>query len=166
VTDESNPRQRCRLRRYAPDRDQQIRATRPTRGVGTLTASPQRRGAIDPPAAADDAAARCYRAFTHAVDTSAARRAAGYGGIDAYDNAEHEGQIPVGCWRRPACLRLDTRARLACVVSYAASRFINGQVTAHAPSRYTAHLGKAFDQRTGGIPKALAQQVVNEAVNL
>jgi DNA helicase-2/ATP-dependent DNA helicase PcrA len=38
-----------------------------------------------------------------------------------------------------------TRARLAYVVSYAASRFINGQVTAHAPSRYAAHLGKAFN---------------------
>jgi ATP-dependent DNA helicase UvrD/PcrA len=37
-----------------------------------------------------------------------------------------------------------TRARAACVVSYATSRFINGQVAAHTPSRYAPHLGGAF----------------------
>jgi DNA helicase-2/ATP-dependent DNA helicase PcrA len=59
-----------------------------------------------------------------------------------------------------------TRARLACVISYANSRFINGQAARHAPSRFTAALGNAFSRRTGGIPEDLAQQLVDAAANL
>jgi superfamily I DNA/RNA helicase len=59
-----------------------------------------------------------------------------------------------------------TRARLACVVSYANSRFINGQTARHSPSRFTAALGKAFSARTGGVPEDLAQRLVDAAANL
>ena len=45
-----------------------------------------------------------------------------------------------------------TRAKLACVVSYADARFINGQTARHSPSRFTTALGKAFSARTGGVP--------------
>ena len=59
-----------------------------------------------------------------------------------------------------------TRARLVCGVSYATSRYINGQPTRHTPSRYTAHLGKPFEARHGGITEDLAQRVVNAAAHL
>jgi DNA helicase-2/ATP-dependent DNA helicase PcrA len=56
-----------------------------------------------------------------------------------------------------------TRARLACVVSYSTSRFINGQSTRHAASRYTAQLGETFRPGGGGITEALADQIVEAA---
>jgi superfamily I DNA/RNA helicase len=59
-----------------------------------------------------------------------------------------------------------TRARLACVVSYANTRFINGQPTRHSPSRFAPALGKPFSGRTGGIPEELAQRLVDAAGNL
>lgn len=57
-----------------------------------------------------------------------------------------------------------TRARLACVVSYANQRYINGQTATHTPSRYADHLGTPFHNRDGGITEDLAGQVV-EASN-
>lgn len=59
-----------------------------------------------------------------------------------------------------------TRARLACVVSYATSRFINGQPTAHTASRYTTHLGGQFQARRGGIPDEFAHDLVEAAAYL
>lgn len=59
-----------------------------------------------------------------------------------------------------------TRARLACVISYANSRYINGQAARHAPSRFTAELGKAFSPRAAGIPEEMAQRLVVAAANL
>jgi DNA helicase-2/ATP-dependent DNA helicase PcrA len=44
-----------------------------------------------------------------------------------------------------------SRARAACVVSFAASRVIHGHVANHAPSRFTNNLGGAFVQRPGGL---------------
>ena len=59
-----------------------------------------------------------------------------------------------------------TRARLGCVVSYATSRFINGQPTAHTASRYTASLGTPFQHRVEGIPTELAREIVEAAAHL
>jgi DNA helicase II / ATP-dependent DNA helicase PcrA len=59
-----------------------------------------------------------------------------------------------------------TRARVACVVSYASHRFINGQTARHTPSRYTEHLGKPFENRDGGISEDLAGEVVQASEQL
>jgi len=47
-----------------------------------------------------------------------------------------------------------TRARAACVVSYATRRVMNGAMTAHTPSRFTAHLNGAFANRFNGLTAA------------
>lgn len=44
-----------------------------------------------------------------------------------------------------------SRARAACVVSYANRRFQNGSVQHHSPSRFTRCTGEAFSQRTRGL---------------
>jgi superfamily I DNA/RNA helicase len=59
-----------------------------------------------------------------------------------------------------------TRARIGCVVSYATSRFINGQVNAHTVSRYAPHLGGAFSPGGRGITVSLAERIVAEAAQL
>jgi DNA helicase-2/ATP-dependent DNA helicase PcrA len=53
-----------------------------------------------------------------------------------------------------------TRARLACIVSYARTRFVNGENTTTTPSQFTAHLGKAFERKDSGISPELAAQAV------
>jgi DNA helicase-2/ATP-dependent DNA helicase PcrA len=59
-----------------------------------------------------------------------------------------------------------TRARVGCVVSYATSRFINGQVAVHAPSRYATSLGGAFTPGGGGIGIGVANEIVEAAAVL
>ena len=59
-----------------------------------------------------------------------------------------------------------TRARLACVASYATTRFVNGQAARHAPSRYAPALGERFVARAGGIPEELAHQLVAASADL
>jgi DNA helicase II / ATP-dependent DNA helicase PcrA len=59
-----------------------------------------------------------------------------------------------------------TRARVGCVVSYATSRFINGQVSVHTASRYAPHLGGVFTPGGGGITVELAEQVAAAAAQL
>jgi DNA helicase-2/ATP-dependent DNA helicase PcrA len=59
-----------------------------------------------------------------------------------------------------------TRARLGCVLSYSTSRFMNGQVDSHTPSRYASHLGKPFQDRNGGMPVETANQAVEAATLL
>jgi DNA helicase II / ATP-dependent DNA helicase PcrA len=59
-----------------------------------------------------------------------------------------------------------TRARLACVVSYADQRYINGQPTSHAPSRFTSDLGRPFERVTGGLTVEQAQQTVEAGGHL
>jgi DNA helicase-2/ATP-dependent DNA helicase PcrA len=53
-----------------------------------------------------------------------------------------------------------TRARLACIVSYAKTRFVNGQNIITTPSQFSTHLGKAFDKKTSGMSRELAEQAV------
>jgi hypothetical protein len=44
-----------------------------------------------------------------------------------------------------------SRARAVCIVSFATTRVVHGQVTHQAPSRFTAHLGGTFVHRVGGL---------------
>jgi DNA helicase II / ATP-dependent DNA helicase PcrA len=53
-----------------------------------------------------------------------------------------------------------TRARLACIVSYARTRFAAGQHTNTTPSEFTAHLAKPFERRDNGITADVAQRTV------
>src|SRR5947208_16422875 len=53
-----------------------------------------------------------------------------------------------------------TRARTVCVISNAYRRFFNGRNVAQAPSRFTASLGGAFQQRRSGLQAAEIQNVV------
>jgi DNA helicase II / ATP-dependent DNA helicase PcrA len=53
-----------------------------------------------------------------------------------------------------------TRARAVCVISNAYRRFLNGKNVAQAPSRFTASLGGAFQQRPSGLQAAEIQDVV------
>jgi superfamily I DNA/RNA helicase len=59
-----------------------------------------------------------------------------------------------------------TRARLACVVSYSEERFINGQQTAHTPSRFPSNLGGTFRKRGGGLTEEEAVAAVAAVANL
>jgi superfamily I DNA/RNA helicase len=56
-----------------------------------------------------------------------------------------------------------TRARLACVVSFADQRFVNGETTRTTPSRFAADLGIPFEQRTGGYDIDMAAHAVKAA---
>ena len=56
-----------------------------------------------------------------------------------------------------------TRARIACALSYAEQRFINGTTQAQTASRFTSAVDKPFVQRTGGIPADLAERVARAA---
>jgi ATP-dependent DNA helicase UvrD/PcrA len=53
-----------------------------------------------------------------------------------------------------------TRARVVCVLSYARTRFAAGRNATRTPSEFTAHLGKAFERRSGGINPDVAQLAV------
>jgi DNA helicase-2/ATP-dependent DNA helicase PcrA len=44
-----------------------------------------------------------------------------------------------------------TRAKVACVLSYAARRFIYGKNSSHAPSRFTSSLNGSFVNRSGAL---------------
>lgn len=59
-----------------------------------------------------------------------------------------------------------TRARLGCVLSHSTSRFMNGQVNTHVASRYASHLGRPFEDRTGGMPVDTAKQAVEATQHL
>ena len=59
-----------------------------------------------------------------------------------------------------------TRARLACIVSYANQRFMNGRGATHTASRYAEHLGKPFENRDGGMSEKLAEKAVEDAGDL
>jgi DNA helicase II / ATP-dependent DNA helicase PcrA len=59
-----------------------------------------------------------------------------------------------------------TRARAACVLSYVTRRFMNGRTQAHSSSRFNAHLGGAFVQRTQGLNGAEVQQIMAEYLTI
>jgi DNA helicase-2/ATP-dependent DNA helicase PcrA len=52
-----------------------------------------------------------------------------------------------------------TRARVACIVSYAENRFGFGHMESTTASRFTAQLGKRFDYKTAGMSQAAVEAV-------
>ncbi len=87
-----------------------------------------------------------------------------------------EDQVLPGPWRQPyAGLILEaarllyvsiTRARAACVLSFAARRTINGRSTSHIPSRFAANLGGAFVAGPAALSAAQVSQIMNDCSNL
>ena len=59
-----------------------------------------------------------------------------------------------------------TRARAACVVSLAQRRVVQGGMDTHTPSRFAAHLGGPFSDRTAGLTPPEVRAVVNDCGNL
>jgi len=53
-----------------------------------------------------------------------------------------------------------TRARAACIVSYASRRFVNGQMQNQVPSRFTAHLNGQFVFRPSGLQANEVQTIL------
>jgi len=56
-----------------------------------------------------------------------------------------------------------TRARAACIISYAQNRIVNGHSRGQTPSRFAAQLGGAFLSRTAGLNTAELQDITNQA---
>jgi len=87
-----------------------------------------------------------------------------------------EEHIFPGPWRQPypglvlEAARLlyvsITRARAACILTYAAQRRIRGPMRATAASRFTASLNGAFARRFGGLQQAEVGQILDEIANL
>jgi DNA helicase-2/ATP-dependent DNA helicase PcrA len=83
-----------------------------------------------------------------------------------------EEEILPGPWRQPypglvlEAARLlyvsVTRARAACIVSYAGTRIVNGQFTRHAPSRFCPQLGGGFAFRTTGLTRPEVTNIMQE----
>jgi DNA helicase II / ATP-dependent DNA helicase PcrA len=59
-----------------------------------------------------------------------------------------------------------TRARAACIISYATRRFLNGKTQAHVSCRFNAHLGGAFNHRTQGLAASEIQQIAVECLTI
>jgi DNA helicase-2/ATP-dependent DNA helicase PcrA len=59
-----------------------------------------------------------------------------------------------------------TRARAACVLSYARSRTINGQFGAQVPSRFAAHVGGAFAFQVAGLNSPETAHVMSQIAQL
>lgn len=87
-----------------------------------------------------------------------------------------EEQLLPGPWRQPypglvlEAARLlyvsVTRARAACIMSYAQTRMVNGQFQQSPPSRFVPHLGGVFAARIGGLSPAEVQQVIATVAQL
>src|ERR1019366_8031488 len=87
-----------------------------------------------------------------------------------------EEHIFPGPWRQPSpglvleAARLlyvsITRARAACILTYATTRRIQGPVRATAASRFTASLNGPFVGRANGLQQAELQQIIAEIANL
>jgi DNA helicase-2/ATP-dependent DNA helicase PcrA len=87
-----------------------------------------------------------------------------------------EEQILPGPWRQPypglvlEAARLlyvsVTRARAACIISYARTRIVNGQFGQQAPSRFCTQVGGGFAGRTSGLSAQEVQQIVQECATL
>lgn len=59
-----------------------------------------------------------------------------------------------------------TRARAACILSYAARRRMQGPIRVTAPSRFTTGLNGPFIQRAQGMQQAEVQQIIADIANL
>ena len=87
-----------------------------------------------------------------------------------------EEDILPGSWRRPypglvlEAARLlymsITRAQVACVISYAQNRFVNGRFEQRMPSRFATDLNGPFAQRTSGLYGAETQSIMKEVSGL
>lgn len=87
-----------------------------------------------------------------------------------------EEEILPGPWRQPypglvlEAARLlyvsVTRARAACVISYAGTRMVNGQFSHQTASRFCAQLGGPFTYRATGLSAPEVQQIVQECAGL
>lgn len=87
-----------------------------------------------------------------------------------------EEQILPGSWRQPypglvlEAARLlyvsITRARAACIVSYARTRLVHGQFSQQTVSRFAANLGAPFAARATGLSAQEVGQITNEASHL
>lgn len=87
-----------------------------------------------------------------------------------------EEQILPGPWRQPypglvlEAARLlyvsVTRARGACVISFARTRIVNGQFSQQVPSRFCAQLGGGFGPRASGLSVPEVQALAQECATL
>jgi superfamily I DNA/RNA helicase len=87
-----------------------------------------------------------------------------------------EEEVFPGAWRAPypglvlEAARLlyvsITRARAACIISYAAKRMVNGAMNNHVASRYALHLNGAFGHRGNSITAGEINQIVTDCGNL
>jgi len=87
-----------------------------------------------------------------------------------------EEHIFPGPWRQPypglvlEAARLlyvsVTRARAACVLTYAAQRRMQGPMQGTAASRFTASLNGPFVGRANGLQQPEVQQIIAEIANL
>jgi DNA helicase-2/ATP-dependent DNA helicase PcrA len=59
-----------------------------------------------------------------------------------------------------------TRARGACVLTYASTRMVYGRNTRMTPSRFTANMGGAFQERTGGLTAGEAAAIAGHCALL
>lgn len=59
-----------------------------------------------------------------------------------------------------------TRARAACMLSFATSRMMNGNLIRPVPARFAAHLAGAFVNRVGGLNPAEVAQILGDCANL
>ena len=59
-----------------------------------------------------------------------------------------------------------TRARAACILSFARRRLVHGQLTQHAPSRFNRSTGGAFNQQVDGLTPAMAARIVADCALL
>jgi len=59
-----------------------------------------------------------------------------------------------------------TRARAACIMSYAGTRVVNGQFSRRTPSRFCAQLGGVFSYRTNGLTAQEVQQIMQTCAAL
>jgi DNA helicase II / ATP-dependent DNA helicase PcrA len=87
-----------------------------------------------------------------------------------------EDEIIPGPWRQPyPALVLEaarllyvsiTRARAACILSYAQARMVNGLFSRQHASRFAVSLNGAFGARQGGLTGAEVQAIVQQVQNL
>lgn len=87
-----------------------------------------------------------------------------------------EEEIIPGPWRQPypglvlEAARLlyvsITRARAACIISYAETRVVNGRFSRRTPSRFAAHLGGQFSTRTEGLSSAEVENITRDIMSL
>jgi DNA helicase II / ATP-dependent DNA helicase PcrA len=87
-----------------------------------------------------------------------------------------EEEVLPGPWRQPypglvlEAARLlyvsVTRARAACILSYAQTRIVNGNFRNQAASRFVANLGGPFVGRVNSLNAAEVAQIADQVVHL